>query len=108
MEANKIYEINCAGRKYGIVYNGKFDPENGNLDAGRFGVCAGGYGKIKYMRVKFAPCVGYWPWLYKTMLKGTSAADIVEALVISNKLNTLTRECITVCEHVLKYGKTPR
>ena len=97
MEANRVYEVNYNGRRYGLVFSGD-----------RFGVCANGAGRVKYMRVKSEIYHGYFPWLYKTMLKANSAADIVENLCICDKIQTMCRECVIVCEHVLKYGKTPR
>lgn len=87
--------VRYADREYTIVLAGD-----------KIGVVRGCAGKVYYM-----PVVLVWngehvfPKLCKTRLSmvGT-AAELAETLVTCSKIKTYARECIIVCEHILKYG----
>lgn len=91
----RFIRVNFAGREYGITVSGE-----------RFGVCAGGVGKVKYMPVVFSWRAGsYLPNLNKTRLTMCAkAADLFENVAVCSKLKSFVPECIAVCEHVLKHG----
>lgn len=97
----KYIEVRFGDKVYGITVSG---------DGKRFGVCAGGFGRVKYMPVVFSWRAGsYLPNLNKTRLTMCAeAAELFENVAVCSKLKSFVPECITVCEHVLKYGHGAR
>ena len=86
---------NC---EYGITFAGD-----------RFGVCKGGYGRVKYMPVVWKHSAHYFPELLKTRLSmAGTAAELFENISTCARIKTSALECVQVCEHVLRYGRTPR
>lgn len=91
--------VSFHGYKYGITFAGD-----------RFGVCKGGYGRVKYMPVNWkvnAP--HYFPQLLKSRLNMMDTAEgLYNNLLACAKLQTFLPECVQICEHVLKNGHPPR
>ena len=94
MKPGIVHTVNYRDHKYAVVF---YDD--------RIGVAKNGYGKFQYMPVMFDCNSSGFPKLFKTRLKfGATAGDLLHTLVTCNKLDTFISECITVCEHILKYG----
>lgn len=91
--------VTFGGRVYGITFSGD-----------RFGVCRDGFGRVKYMPVAFAWNDHYYfPKLNKTRLSmlGT-AEELFDNIETCSLLKSYAPECVQICEHILKYGRTPR
>ena len=98
MKENTVTVIDLRGRRYGVIAHGD-----------KIGVCANGFGKVKYMPVAFNYGVHFPPKLLKTRLQlSSSAGDLAETLTNNAKLDCFIPESIAVCEHILQYGRTPR
>lgn len=98
MTENTVTVIDLRGRRYGVVYHDN-----------KIGVCANGFGSVKYMPVVFNYGFHFLPKLLKTrLLLSTSAADLAETLITNARLDAFVPESIAICEHILQHGHTPR
>lgn len=98
MTENTVTVIDLRGRRYGIVYHDN-----------KIGICSNGYGQVKYMPVIFNYGVHFLPKLLKTRLSvSSSAKELAETLIQNARIDCSIPESIAVCEHVLKFGRTPR
>lgn len=99
MKPHVIHTVNYKGHRYAVVF---YDD--------RIGVAKSIFNDFKYMTVMFDYRASLlFPKLLKTRLKfGSTAGDLVHSLVTCDKLETFIPECITVCEHILKYGHGAR
>lgn len=98
MTENTVTVIDLRGRRYGVVYHDN-----------KIGICANGFGRIKYMPVVFSYGFHFLPKLLKTrLLLSTSAADLAETLTCNARFDSFIPESIAICEHILQHGRTPR
>lgn len=98
MAEQTITRVSFGNHEYGITF---FED--------RFGVCKGGYGRVKYMPVVWKCGAHYFPELHKTRLSmAGTAAELFENISTCARIKSSTLECVQVCEHVLAYGHTPR
>lgn len=98
MTENTVYTVTFGDRTYGVAYHDN-----------KIGVCANGIGRIKYMPVVFNYNFHNFPKLCKTRLPlSRAASDLVDTLVTCSKINCSALECVILCEHILKNGRTPR
>lgn len=98
MSEQTITTVSFQGHEYSITSFGD-----------RFGVCRGVHDRIKYMPVVWKYDAHNFPELHKTRLSFTGAAeDLVEAVATCARISCAIPECIRLCEHVLRFGHTPR
>lgn len=98
MAEQVITRVSFGDREYGITF---FED--------RFGVCMGGYGRVKYMPIVWKCSTHYLPELHKTRLSmAGTAKELVENISNCARIKSSMPECVQVCEHVLEYGHTPR
>ena len=98
MAEQSVTRVTFGDREYGITF---FED--------RFGVCRNGYGRVKYMPVVWKYSVHCFPELHKTRLSLAGTAETLHDNVSTcSRIKASTAECIQLCEHVLKYGRTPR
>lgn len=98
MAEQTITNVSFGEHEYSITYTGE-----------RFGVCKGRYGRIKYLPVTWKYSAHCFPELRKTRLPlAGTAMELYETILTCARIKSSALECVQVCEHVLKYGRTPR